>query len=354
MRCVYLAGRGLASSLGLDLPQAVAALTRAPSAPPRSVLPGALGGSYPFHAIPYQDASWDQRARHLVERVATEAGADQAKYGALFIATSSFDVGAAQQGAHDMDFPAFAAKIGGWLTWQGPIYVVSTACTSSVNALLAAQAMLSAGRIDDAVVLGLELDNHLTLGGFAAMQLLAPGACLPFGLGRDGLVLGEAVTVLRLSCRPASWRLAGGANVVDGKQLTGASAEAVANMCRRALAASAVAAETIDLIKVQAAGSPSNDQAEAQGLQAVFKPMPALISLKAVLGHTVAASGAAEIALLTACLEHNLWPRCNSSPDPALGVSLATQAPESVRHILATILGFGGSHATVVLERISA
>jgi 3-oxoacyl-[acyl-carrier-protein] synthase-1 len=284
--------------------------------------------------------------------VAGEAGAHQIRSGALFIATSSFDIGAVVQGSAQMDYAAFSGKVAGWLEWAGPVYVISTACTSSLNALIAAQAMLNAGEAEDALVLGIELDNQLTMGGFASLQLLSSGNSKPFGAHRDGLVLGEAVAALRLSAHAsAQWQMLGGANVVDGSQPTGASATAVVSMYQRALQASDLTADSIDLIKVQAAGSPGNDAVEAQGLRAAFSKMPPLVSLKAALGHTMGASGAAEIALLTACLEQGAWPKYEAVADPELGVALATAAPDSVRHVLATILGFGGSHASVVLER---
>ena len=269
----------------------------------------------------------------------------------MFVATTSFDIGADEAGATQRNYSAFSDKIVAWLGWSGPVYVINTACTSSLNALLAAHALLSSGELEDAVVLGFELDNKLTLAGFAAMQLLSSSSCKPFGEHRDGLVLGEAVTCLRLSTRELSgWKLLGGANVVDGSQPTGASAAAVASMYQRALARCGLDADSIDLIKVQAAGSPGNDSAEAQGLRAAFGKMPALVSLKAALGHTMGASGAAEIALLSACLEQGVWPTYTDNVDEALGVDLDAQMPKSVRHLMATILGFGGSHATVVLE----
>lgn len=366
MRAVYLAGRGLVSTLGLDLPSALAAIA-APPPPVRRVLPGSLNGTYPFQSIPspiipgqnipgqnitgHDHADWNERARHLIQQVMAEAGADNARRGALFIATSSFDIGAIGRGASELDFHAYSEKIAGWLNWQGPVYVVSTACTSSLNALLAAHALLQGGEVDEAVVLGIELDNPLTLSGFAALQLLSPHSCQPFGAARDGLVLGEAVVALRLSCEPARWRVAGGANVVDGSTPTGASVHAVATMCRRALLASNIEATEIDLIKVQAAGSPVNDAAEAAGLHEVFHTLPPLLSLKAIMGHTLGASGAAEIALLTACHEHGLWPTCASETDSALNVTLADCAPEKLRYLLAIILGFGGGHTALVLEQ---
>jgi 3-oxoacyl-[acyl-carrier-protein] synthase-1 len=350
MKPVYLSGRGLACALGLDVAASLESLRQGGVATSHLSLPGILGGSFPYHAIPYSRNNWNERARDLVRQVAAEAGAQQARSGALFIATSSFDIGDVEQNRTQMDYSMFADKIAGWLDWSGPVFVINTACTSSLNALIAAQALLNAGEAEEALVLGVELDNRLTLGGFAALQLLSPSSSKPFGVYRDGLVLGEAVAALRLSGRKsAHWKLLGGSNVVDGSQPTGASAPAVASMYQRALAASELAADAIDLIKVQAAGSAGNDAVEAQGLQAAFQTMPALVSLKAAIGHTMGASGAAEIALLTACLDQGVWPQYEVEADAKLGVALATSAPDRVRNVMATILGFGGSHASVVL-----
>jgi 3-oxoacyl-[acyl-carrier-protein] synthase-1 len=352
MKPVYLTGRGLACSLGLNVGASLTALHQGDDVASFYSLPGELDARIPYRAMADGQEDWNERARALVRRVALEAGAQDAREGALFIATSSFDIGAVEQGAAGMDYQAFADKVAGWLDWAGPVYVVSTACTSSLNAMMAAHALLRSGEAQDALVLGVELNNRLTLGGFAALQLLSPGRSKPFGLDRDGLVLGEAVAALRLSTREtALWKMLGGANVVDGKQPTSASASAVVRMYESALAQCGLAADAIDLIKVQAAGSPGNDAIEAQGLRDMFQVIPSLVSLKAAIGHTMGASGSAEVALLTACLEHGLWPRYADAVDESLGVNLAAHQPDSVRRVMATILGFGGGHATVVLER---
>jgi 3-oxoacyl-[acyl-carrier-protein] synthase-1 len=352
MKPVYLAGRGLACALGLEMGTSLAALRDGDGATAFFDLPGEFATRFPYRVIKDGPVDWNERACALIQRVSLEAGAENARNGALFIATSSFDIGAVEQGSAGLDYQEFASKLGHWLDWAGPVYVISTACTSGLNALMAAQSLLACGEVDEALVLGLELRNQLTLGGFAALQLLSPDRCKPFGQDRNGLVLGEAVSALRLSTRETSpWRMLGGANVVDGRQPTGASASAVLSMYQNALAQCGLPAQAIDLIKVQAAGSPGNDAVEAQGLRDMFAVMPPLVSLKTAIGHTMGASGAAEIALLTACLEQGVWPVCANAIDETLGVQLATQAPAAVRRVMATILGFGGGHATVVLER---
>jgi 3-oxoacyl-[acyl-carrier-protein] synthase-1 len=352
MKPVYLAGRGLACALGLSVADALPALQRGERNTSRYTLPGASGGEFPYHAIPYTHDDIHERARTLVQRVADEAGARHARDGVLFIATSSYDIGAETRGAIESNYGTYTDKIAAWLDWNGPVYLINTACTSSLNALLAAHALLQTDDLNEALVLGIELDNRLTMGGFAALQLLTHGDSKPFGAHRDGLVLGEAVAALRLSTTtPSDWQIAGGANVVDGSQPTGTSATAVAEMYSRALTASGLTAQAIDLIKVQAAGSPGNDAIEAQGLLSAFTKMPPLVSLKAAMGHTMGASGAAEITLLSAALEQGGWPVYTDAADATLGVELAAQPPASVKNCMATILGFGGSHSTVVLQR---
>ncbi len=363
MKSVYLVGRALASALGLDLRQALCQLSK------RSDLSKTVGdyrltdrSILPYQRIPDPPldpsigAGWDARARALITRVAQDAGAAQARHGALFLATSCQDGASAESAARDMDFHALSQRIATWLEWRGPVFLISSACTSSMQALLSASEWLRAGKATEALVLGFELDNRLTLPGFAALQLLSPERSKPFALQRDGLILGEAVAALRLSTgQPAPWQLRGGANLIDGTEPTSASAAAVAQMCARALAASDIRAADVDLIKVQAAGSPANDAAEAAGLLAAFAQLPALVSLKPLIGHCLGASGAAEIALLLECLEHGNWPICADAlvdiVDPALGVSLAVQAPARLNCVLANILGFGGGHSAVVLKR---
>lgn len=355
MRPVYLAGSGLACALGMNKQVSAATLGSERATVFLSSERSDLDAPFPYRGIADVQGDWNERARTLIVQVALEAGAQHARTGALFIATSSFDIGAVEQGAQgaeEMEYAPFADKVAAWLEWTGPVFVVSTACTSSLNALIAAHALLRSGEAQEALVLGVELKNQLTLDGFAALQLLSPSHSQPFGVGRDGLVLGEAVAALRLSTRqPSPWQMLGGTNVVDGRQPTSASVAAVVEMYQRALSQCGLAAQDIDLIKVQAAGSPVNDAVEAQGLREVFPVLPPLVSLKPALGHTMGASGAAEIALLMACLAQNEWPVGGNAVDEALGVHCAPHPPETVRRVMATILGFGGGHATVVLER---
>jgi 3-oxoacyl-[acyl-carrier-protein] synthase-1 len=368
MSGVGLAGRGLACTLGADLPACVASLRAGGVAAGAFAL--APGLSTPYFAIAGAATDWLTRARHLVRSVAAQSGAEAARDGPLFVASTSFDMGLRELGDEfRYDLQHFSETVAGWLDWRGPVFTVCTACTSALNAVLSATALLRAGDAEQALVLGLELASRYTIGGFHGMQLLSPTAARPFGAARNGLVLGEAVAALRLARGAARWRIRGGANVVDSRDPAGAVVDAVAAMAERALAASGLPAGAIDLVKLQAAGSPGNDAVEAAGLHRVFAPLPPLVSFKGVIGHTLGAAGAAELALLTACLEDGAagaagedgedgaagaWPSIHYAQDPSLHATLAPRPPRPPRHVLAAILGFGGGHTAVVLEDTAA
>lgn len=350
MNEAYIAGRALASALGPDLASALQRV--AAGVAPRTVTL-ADGSAWPWYAIADDEVDWASRSRRLVEQAAREAGADPG--GALFVASSSLDIGLIERTQRlPHDHHEFAETVAGWLDWQGPVYTVSTACTSGLNALLSARTLVRHGVVPNALVLGLELRNTLTLGGFAGMQLLSPTGALPYGVGRNGLVLGEAVAALQVSAEPSRWRIAGGANVVDGRDAAGSIESAVIEMCHQALADSGLSAADIGLVKPQAAGGAASDATEARALHQVFDPLPPLVSFKAAIGHTLGASGVAELALLTACLQSNSWPRADHAQDPALQAPLASRPPSRARHVLASILGFGGGHTAVVLEDTQA
>ena len=375
-RPVFVAGLGLSSALGADLPVAVARLDAGDLPEPvrRELVPGEVWPHRPL-AAPAMGDDWYGRARTVIVEVVAVSGAVPEPGAPLFIASSSIDIGVFECGeTAGPDGMHFGERVAGWLGWSGPVFWVSTACTSAINALRSAQRMIEAGAADSALVLGLEIDNRFSAAGFAGMQLLSPDRARPLAADRDGLVLGEAVAAVWLragdaACKknPATplagapyvpgprWRLCGGANVVDGRDPAGASATAVAAMARQALAAAGLRAGDIDLIKLQAAGSPHNDAVEIAGLRAVFAPLPVVCSLKPLLGHTLGAAGAAELALLLAALAAGVWPPPGGDViDPALAVTFADAAPARRRYVMTIILGFGGGHAALIFEDTQA
>lgn len=343
-------GRGLASALGPDLASACASLRAGVPDAPQVVLADGVRRPYRLlHGEATGEDAWHATARRTIVAVLREAGCADTGV-PLLLASSSRDGSAAVAAGEDFLPLRFSAELADCLGWRGPIFSLDTACTSSMNALATAQRLLERDRARELVVLGVELDRRLSLAGFHAMQMLTATRARPFGAGRDGMLLGEAVAALRVGRGAARWRLRAVVNVVDGSDPAGATQAALEQACRQALDEAALRPDDIGLVKVQASGSVANDAVEARALHTLFSPMPPLISLKGAVGHCLGASGAAEIALLCAAQESASLPLDDTVPDEALGLRLSQARQIAARFTLVLILGFGGGHAAAILE----
>lgn len=371
-RPVYLAARGVACAAGIT-PDEVAAALIAGQVPAGMLDTG--NSRVPYASLPAEHfplpsvtgADWLTRARAAVDAAAGSAARPWSSLPPqtpLFIASSSFQLGALESQRHPelpTPYGRFAAPLARWLGFTGPCAAFSNACVSSFSALDAACRLIGSGQAHDVVILGIELANRSTAAGFSAMALLSPAACRPLDRDRDGLVLGEGVALLHLSARPGPWEIAGLVSGLDAATLTGPTPDGgpLAVLMTEAIARARLAPADIDLVKLQAAGSPTNDLAEAHALHRVFRDAcPPLVSLKPALGHTLGASGAIELAALLACLDRGVIPPTPgfATPDPAIGLQPTRQAlqsptPCAMRHALLNLIGFGGGAASLVVRR---
>ncbi|PKO57551.1 MAG: hypothetical protein CVU25_07600 [Betaproteobacteria bacterium HGW-Betaproteobacteria-19] len=148
------------------------------------------------------------------------------------------------------------------------------------------------------------------------------------------MVLGEAVAgVLLTAAAGPGWHIAACRLGIDGHSPTGPAPDGsvIATVIRSALADAGLHAADIGLLKPHAGGLDATAAAEAHALTAVFgSTQPRQLDFKAALGHTLGASGLAELGLLLATLDH---------------------PPSTARHALFNLIGFGGSIAALVLSR---
>jgi len=313
-------------------------------------------GIVPDVALPPTGGDWTQRAESIARAVAARlrAKVDFDEAIPCLVGSSSHFIGALE-GQHDPAFDppvAFARRLAGWLGVSGPVVSVDTACTSGITALGLAADLLK--QHHHVLVLGAELSNRISHAGFAALNLLSPGIARPCDRRRDGIVLGEAFAALLVS-RSGPWRIAANASAIDpaGLAAPAPNEQVMARAMRAALAEARWGAKEVDLVKLQAGGSPAGDLAEARALLAVLGEPPRLVSLKGAIGHTLGASGPAELALLLDSLARGRVPATAgfSQPDPELGLAPSGGDAKSVRRVLFNLAGFGGSVASVALER---
>jgi 3-oxoacyl-[acyl-carrier-protein] synthase-1 len=279
----------------------------------------------------------------------------------LFIASSSFQIGHFEQQGAPFNIPAanaeFSRQIALWMQLDGPCSSFSSACISGFSAIESARSLIAAGQIDEAIIIGFELANDVTLAGFAAMELLSRTTCRPFDKNRDGLVLGEAVVAIRLSATPSNWRIAGLRTGIDAYSTTGPDPEGdpIATVTVDCFNEANFLPGDIELIKVQAAGSPGTDLAEANALKKIFgDQIPPLLSLKPALGHTLGASGIAELATLIACLAADQIPATAGfeEMDPKIGAIFPVDRNKrQINRAMLNLIGFGGGLASMIIER---
>ena len=315
---------------------------------------------FPYFSLPLTETDWLSRAEQAIIGVATQLGPLPADT-PLFIASSSFQIGHFEEQGAPFDLPlasaSFSRQIADWMALSGLRYNFSNACISGFSAIDAARSLIAGGQIDDAIIVGLELANLSTLAGFAAMELLSRTTCQPFDARRDGLVLGEAVAAVRLSAKPGTWRISGLRTGLDAYSTTGPDPAGgpIAKLAVDCLQEAKINPAEIELVKLQAAGSPGTDLAEANALRQIFgNQLPLLLSLKPYLGHTLGASGVAELVTLLACLTADRIPATAGfkKVDPEIALfPMVDRSTEHIQRALLNLIGFGGGLASMVIER---
>jgi len=260
---------------------------------------------------------------------------------------------------------------------EGPVLTLSTACSSSANALLVAADFLKRGEARHALVLGAEGLSAISLTGFHSLMLLDPEGCRPFDRERRGMQLGEAIGAVLLEIAESSSRdtgasllggrsrhpasrdtgasLLGGANLCDIHHVTSAAPDgsAMREVMEQALADAGLEPHDIVLIKAHGTGSADNDTAEAAAMRALWGArLPPFTAIKRYLGHTLGACGAVELAALLGCLRAGFVPPAAgfSAVDPELRLSPLTATLSAPRGpVLYNYFGFGGNYASLVV-----
>jgi len=250
----------------------------------------------------------------------------------------------------------------------GPAYTISTACSSGAKALAAARALLGAGVCDAVVTGGVDSLCQLTANGFTALQAVDPGRSNPFSVNRRGLTLGEGAALFLLTRAAGGIQLLGAGEATDAHHMSapdpeGAGAETA---MRSALADAGVDGTDVAYLNLHGTGTPLNDAMEAGVVARVLGHDTPCSSTKPLVGHTLGASGALELAFCWLALGHwdgaelPLPPHCwDGVPDPALPRLHLVAAGEATRVrsravVMSNSFGFGGNNVSLVVGRATA
>lgn len=248
------------------------------------------------------------------------------------------------------------------LNIHGPVYGVSTACSSSVKALASAARLLRLGVCDVVLAGGADSLCRFTIAGFSALESVSAERCNPFSANRRGINIGEGAALFIVSREPSEVALLGVGESSDGYHISAPdpSGEGAIMAIRAALAQAGIRANDVDYLNLHGTATLQNDAAEAQAVQAVFGSDLPCSSTKPLTGHTLGAAGAIETGLCWLALSGDnpqrvLPPhRWDAVPDPTLPplhlVGLGERAAQ-LRHVMSSSFAFGGSNAVAVLGR---
>jgi len=265
--------------------------------------------------------------------------------------------------------PANLASI---LGVTGPSFTAAAACAGGAYNLLLAAQLVESGHVDAALAGGVDIADVHFHAGFDAMRAYTTRdndrpdrASRPYAADRAGFVFSEGAGVVVLETRAGAE--ARGATILGTLRGFGMSSDGSGSMVapspegaelamRRALEHAGVRPDDVDYVNTHATSTPVGDISEVRGMRKVFGGRHvAYSSTKGYTGHPVSAAGPIE-AIFTLAMLRGGWiaPCVNAEPlDPELLDYPPVVRPVSrpLRTALSNSFGFGGTNATLVLER---
>ncbi|MGB3833643.1 MAG: beta-ketoacyl-[acyl-carrier-protein] synthase family protein [Mesorhizobium sp.] len=263
---------------------------------------------------------------------------------------------------------AAAGQVSMALGLRGPVFGVTSACSSANHAFASAVDQIRLGRAD--VMLAGGTDAPLIWGvlkAWEALRVLAPETCRPFSADRQGLVLGEGAGMAVLeSYEHARARgaeilgeIAGVGLSADASDIVAPTIEGPEAAIRACLADAGLNPEDVDYLNAHGTGTKANDQIETAAVKRAFGEHAYRLSVsstKSMHAHCLGASGALEmIACVMAIREGLVPPTANwREPDPEcdLDVTPNVARERPVRAALSNAFAFGGTNAVLAFRRV--
>jgi 3-oxoacyl-(acyl-carrier-protein) synthase len=244
---------------------------------------------------------------------------------------------------------------------------ISTACSSSANAIFYGARLIKNDILDVVVAGGADALTKFTLNGFNTLMILDKGFCKPFDEHRKGLNLGEGAgyvvlvseKVAKTLAKPLYCKLSGYNNSNDAFHQTASSPDGTGSYLAmsRALGKSRLKPSDIDYINLHGTGTPNNDSAEGAAVKRVFDPdYPLMSSTKSFTGHTLGASGGIEAVFSVLAIRHGIiYPNLRfetQMQDLPFAPETRFLKGQQVNHVMSNSFGFGGNCTSLIFSAI--
>lgn len=255
--------------------------------------------------------------------------------------------------------------IADYLGIKEQVTTLSTACSSSANAIILGSRLIQHGLLDRVIVGGCDSLTKFTINGFNTLLIFDKEACRPFDATRNGLNLGEGAGYIVLESEKSAVEsgkkirgiLSGFANANDAYHQTASSPDGNGAYLAmsQALSMSNLQPNQIDYINVHGTATQNNDLSEGIAMKRIFgETVPRFSSTKSFTGHTLGAAGGIEAVFSIMALEQQLiYPNLRfKTPIPELQLIPETKLIEGagIKHILSNSFGFGGNNSTLIFS----
>lgn len=239
-----------------------------------------------------------------------------------------------------------------------PKRIYTSACVSASTAIADAASLIKRGSTDRVVVAAgylVEPDQYALFD--AGRALSTDGVVRPFSLGRQGLLLGDAVVAMTLEAGEGLAEVVGWGRAGDAFHPCQPDPEGkgLARAITSALARAGLQPSDVGYVNANATGTRFSDAAEAAALCRVFGPTgPPVSSTKSVHGHALEASGLLELAITVLALNAGKLPvnagYVDADPDCPLDLVLDGPRRPGSPYGLSLNSAFGGANTALLVR----
>jgi 3-oxoacyl-[acyl-carrier-protein] synthase II len=188
-----------------------------------------------------------------------------------------------------------------------------------------------------------------------------------FDARRDGFVMGEGAGFLVLEeaghaqarGAEALAEISGYGTACDAYRITDEAPDGrgAIRAMERALADAGLGPGDVDYVNAHGTSTPMNDRVETAAIKAVFgahAPRLLVSSTKSMIGHTISAAGAIELATTVLAIRDQIAPPTinYSVPDPECDLHYIPNAPLAtrIRAAISNSFGFGGHNDCLLVQ----
>src|SRR5437899_3663615 len=261
---------------------------------------------------------------------------------------------------------------------KGPNDAVVTACSTGAHAIGDASRLIALGDADVMVAGGTESPIcRLAMAGFCASRALSTGfnetpekASPPYDRDRDGFVMGEGAGVVvleeyehaksrgaKIHAEVIGYGLSGDAYHITSPTPDG---DGAFRSMSAAMKRAAITGSDSDYINAHGTSTQVGDEIELGAVERLLGNAASKVSMsstKSSTGHLLGAAGAIEAIFSMLAIRDNVAPPTinldNPSVETAIDLVPHTARKREINVVLSNSFGFGGTNASVIVQRVA-